>query len=117
MTNRRALAFGLPAAAIGLVFVTAARGQSRSGPAPLRIAVNMTTIESAPVFVAAAGGPDAGIVIGAGGIPQLVAGEADAATNAETQALLRSVASPNLRTVLTVAECYYPTVARRSARI
>jgi NitT/TauT family transport system substrate-binding protein len=39
------------------------------------------------------------------------------ATNAETQALLRSAASPNIRVVLTVAECYYRIVARRSAGI
>jgi NitT/TauT family transport system substrate-binding protein len=83
----------------------------------LRFAVNMTTIESAPVFLAAEGSSGAEISISAGGIPQLVSGDADAATNAETQALFRSVASPNLRIVLTVAECYYRIVARRSAGI
>jgi NitT/TauT family transport system substrate-binding protein len=77
----------------------------------------MTTIESAPVFLAAEGPSGAGIGVSSGGIPLLVSGEADAATNAETQALLRSAASPNLRIVLTVAECYYRIVARRSAGI
>ncbi len=77
----------------------------------------MTTIESAPVFLAAEGAAGAGIVVNAGGIPLLVSGEADAATNAETQALLRSATSPNIRIVLTVAECYYRIVARRSAGI
>jgi NitT/TauT family transport system substrate-binding protein len=77
----------------------------------------MTTIESAPVFLAAEGPSGSGIGVGSGGIPLLVSGEADAATNAETQALLRSAASPNLRIVLTVAECYYRIVARRSAGI
>jgi NitT/TauT family transport system substrate-binding protein len=52
-----------------------------------------------------------------GGIPLLLSGEADAATNAETQALLRSASSPNIRIVLTVAECYYRIVARRSAGV
>ena len=91
--------------------------QRESTATPLRIAVNMTTIESAPVFLAAEGAAGAGIVLSAGGIPQLVNGDADAATNAETQALLRSTANPNLRIVLTVAECYYRIVARRSAGI
>ena len=77
----------------------------------------MTTIESAPVFLAAEGPAGAGIVVNSGGIPLLVSGEADAATNAETQALIRSATSPNIRVVMTVAECYYRIVARRSAGI
>ncbi len=91
--------------------------QGASTGTPLRIGVNMTTIESAPVFLAAEGAGGAGIVLRAGGIPVLVAGDADAATHAETQALLRSTANPNVRIVLTVAECYYRIVARRSAGI
>jgi sulfonate transport system substrate-binding protein len=93
-----------------------ANGQDPSAATPLRIAVNMTTIESSPVFLAA-GPAGSGMVLSAGGIPQLVAGEADAATNAETQALLRSAANSNLRIVLTVAECDYRIVARRSSGI
>ncbi len=77
----------------------------------------MTTIESAPVFLAAEGPAGAGIVVSGGGIPLLVSGEADTATNAETQALIRSATSPNIRVVLTVAECYYRIVARRSSGI
>jgi NitT/TauT family transport system substrate-binding protein len=92
------------------------RGQNDGTPR-LRFAVNMTTIESAPVFLAAEGPAGAGIVVTSGGIPVLVSGDADAATNAETQALLRSAVSPNLRIVLTVAECFYRIVARRSAGI
>jgi len=99
---------------LGAVLV---HGQN-AAPAPrLRFAVNMTTIESAPVFLAAEGPAGAGIVVSAGGIPLLVSGEADTATNAETQALLRSATSPNIRVVMTVAECYYRIVARRSAGI
>jgi sulfonate transport system substrate-binding protein len=103
----------------GLLAAGAGRGRVQDAPAtrPLRFAVNMTTIESAPVFLAAEGPSGAGIGVSSGGIPLLVSGEADAATNAETQALLRSAASPNLRIVLTVAECYYRIVARRSAGI
>lgn len=91
-------------------------GQGAQDPR-LRFAVNMTTIESAPVFQAAEGPSGAGIVVRGGGIPLLVSREADAATNAETQALLRSAASPDLRIVLTVAEYYYRIVARKSAGI
>jgi NitT/TauT family transport system substrate-binding protein len=82
--------------------------------APIRLAVNMTTVESLPVFLAARGRP---VVVSAGGIPQLLDGTAEAATNSETQALLRSVGAPNLRIVLTVAECFYRLVGRRSAGI
>jgi NitT/TauT family transport system substrate-binding protein len=94
----------------------AVHAQTASTRPPLRFAVNMTTIESAPVFLAAEGA-GSGIAVSGGGIPLLVSREADAATNAETQALLRSATSPNIRIVLTVAECYYRIVARRSAGI
>ena len=92
-------------------------GQGGATPPRLRFAVNMTTIESAPVFLAAEGPAGAGIVVSGGGIPLLVSGEADTATNAETQALIRSATSPNIRVVLTVAECYYRIVARQSSGI
>src|SRR5213593_2512504 len=69
----------------------AVRGNAR--PSDVRVAVNMTTIESAPVFVAAE--QSAAIRVSSGGIPQLIDRTADAATNAETQALLRSAAAPN----------------------
>ena len=82
-----------------------------------RLAVNTTTIESAPFFVAAEGPGGNAVRVSAGGIAQLVSLEADAATNSSTQAVLRSVASPNIRIVLTVAECYYRVVGRRSAGI
>ena len=77
----------------------------------------MTTIESAPVFLAAQNAPQLKFDIRAGGIPMLLDGGADAATNSETQALLRSVARPDLRIVMTVAECYYRIVARKSAGV
>src|SRR5437868_9591590 len=86
-------------------------------PPLIRVAVNMTTVESAPVFVAARDAADVRINLRSGGIPMLLDGDADAATNSETQALLRSVARPDLRIVMTVAECYYRIVARKSAGI
>src|SRR5262249_1746225 len=48
---------------------------------------------------------------------QLVSGAVDAATGSETQALLNSVAEPRIRIILTLAECRYRIVARRSAGI
>jgi NitT/TauT family transport system substrate-binding protein len=84
---------------------------------PLRVAVNMTTVESAPVFLAAQGAAGREMALTGGGIPLLVDRTADAATNSETQILLRSVDNPELRIVMTVAECDYRIVARRSAGI
>ena len=77
----------------------------------------MTTIESAPVFLASQNRKDVRIELKSGGIPMLLDGDADAATNSETQALIRSVARPDLRIVMTVAECSYRIVARRSSGI
>jgi NitT/TauT family transport system substrate-binding protein len=95
----------------------AVMAQATQAGQPLRVAVNMTTVESAPVFLAAQRVGDARITLTAGGIPLLVDRTADAATNSETQILLRSVERPDLRVVMTVAECEYRIVARRSAGI
>lgn len=82
----------------------------------MRVAVNTTTIESAPVFGAAAAlGADVDLI--SGKIPRLLDGSADAATNAETQALLLSLRNPELRIVLTVAECGYRIVARADSGV
>jgi NitT/TauT family transport system substrate-binding protein len=83
----------------------------------LRIAGNMTTIELAPVLVAAAGVYPGPVTVINGGIPNLMRGEVDAATNAETQLLRQSVDDPSLRVILTEAESFYRIVARRSAGI
>jgi NitT/TauT family transport system substrate-binding protein len=84
---------------------------------PLRIAGNMTTIELAPVLLAANGLYHGPVTVINGGIPELMRGEVDAATNAETQLLRRSVEDPTLRIILTEAESFYRIVARRSAGI
>lgn len=82
----------------------------------MKVAVNPTTIESAPIFLA--GTRLAGKVELVGGkIPLLLDGVVDAATNAETQALLYSLRNPGLRIIFTVAECSYRIVARRSRGI
>src|SRR5690606_10704625 len=88
---------------------------------------NKQTFEIAPVLLASEeyySGPSA---VRMGSIANLVGdppvrgfgeeGEADLATNAETQALRYSVRHPNLRIVMTVTEGLYRVVARRSAGI
>jgi NitT/TauT family transport system substrate-binding protein len=55
--------------------------------------------------------------VGEGGITRITAGEADLATNAETQLLRESVTNPDLRIIMTVTESFYRLVARRSAGI
>jgi ABC-type nitrate/sulfonate/bicarbonate transport system substrate-binding protein len=85
----------------------------------LKVAVNSTTIESFPLFAA---GQTPGIQLvptsnGRAAMAQLISGAADAATGSETQALLNSVADPRIRIILTLAECRYRVIARRSAGI
>jgi sulfonate transport system substrate-binding protein len=84
---------------------------------PLRVAGNMTTIELSPVLVAANGIYPGPIRVINGGIPNIMSGDVDAATNAETQLLRQSVDDPDLRVVFTVAESFYRIVAKRSAGI
>jgi sulfonate transport system substrate-binding protein len=84
---------------------------------PLRIAGNTSTIELAPVLLAANGLYRGQVTVINGGIPNLMKGEVDAATNAETQLLRQSVDDPSLRIILTEAESFYRIVARRSAGI
>jgi len=94
------------------------------GAAPLAVYGNRTTIELAPVLLAA---ERTGAVVRMGGVNNLTGdpgapgyssdGLADVATNAETQALRYSVKNPNLRIVMTVTEGLYRIVARRSAGI
>ena len=84
---------------------------------PLRVAGNMTTIELSPVLVAANGIYPGPITVINGGIPNIMSGDVDVATNAETQLLRQSVDDPDLRVIFTVAESFYRIVARRSAGI
>jgi sulfonate transport system substrate-binding protein len=89
-----------------------------SATAQLKIYGNTTTIELAPVLLAAQDLYGDTTAVRNGGIPDLFDDDAaDVATNAETQALRQSVDHPDLRTILTVSEGWYRIVARRSARI
>ncbi|MEP6960583.1 MAG: ABC transporter substrate-binding protein [Acidobacteriota bacterium] len=104
--------------AAALSLLLAALALTAQAPLPaLRVAGNMTTIELAPVLVAANGIYPGPITVINGGIPNLMSGEVDAATNAETQLLRQSFDDENLRVVFTVAESFYRIVARRSAGI
>jgi sulfonate transport system substrate-binding protein len=84
----------------------------------LVVAANRATIESAPLFIQSIPGIRVvPVTNGRVALAQLVAGTVDATTGNETQALLNSLARPELRIVLTLAECRYRMVARRSAGI
>jgi len=96
----------------------AASGAPFGAGAQLLVAGNTTTLELAPVLVAAGDLGPTRVVVKNGGIPALFdAAPADLATNAETQALRQSVDHPELRIVFTVAEGFYRVVARRSAGV
>lgn len=106
----------LIAAAAGLCGLMLAGGGGAAAQ-KLRVGVNMTTIETLPIWLAGDAPAGAGIVISPGNIPSLAAGRADVATHAETQAVRYSTANPDLRVILTVAEYSYHVVARRSAEV
>jgi sulfonate transport system substrate-binding protein len=80
----------------------------------LRVGVNLTTIETVPIYLAADG---LDVALSGGAIPALTEGKVDVVTNAETQAILRSTERPDIRVILTVAEYGYRIVARRSAGV
>jgi sulfonate transport system substrate-binding protein len=86
----------------------------------LKVAVNSTTIESFPVFAAVDSLPSVEIVPtdnGRNAMARLVARSVDVATGSATQALLNSVMDTRIRIILTLSECRYRVVARRSAGI
>jgi sulfonate transport system substrate-binding protein len=115
MCKTRQTVFVLLSAALAALSVSAQPAEST-----LKIAVNMTTIESFPILAAAARVHGVEILPSQNGrnaMAQLVSGNADAATGSETQALLNSVNDPRIRIILTLSECRYRIIARRSAGI
>ena len=74
-------------------------------------------IELSPVVVAAQSFYPVAISIGEGGITRITSGEADIATNAETQLLRESLVNPDLRIIATVTESFYRLVGKRSSGI
>jgi len=74
-------------------------------------------IELSPVITAANSFYPVQLPVGEGGITRITSGEADLATNAETQLLRESLINPDLRIIMTVTESFYRLVGRRSAGI
>lgn len=101
---------------------------TRDSADTLRIYGNLSLLEMAPVLLAAEQIYPGKTRIEHGSVMALwgkasdlasltSVGQADLATNSETQALRGSVSNPDLRFIFTVAECPYRIVARRSAGI
>lgn len=95
---------------------------------PLRIYGNLSLLEMAPVLLAAERCYAGKTIVAHGSVMALwgqssdlaslnSAGQADIATNSETQTLRAAVVNPDLRVIFTVAECPYRIIARRSAGI
>ncbi len=91
-------------------------GEKSTALAPIRVSGSYW-VELSPVLVAANSFYPTQMPVGEGGIVRITAGEADLATNAETQLLRESVVNPDLRIIMTVTEGFYRLVARRSAGI
>ncbi len=84
--------------------------------APIRVSGSYW-IELSPVVAAAQGFYPESLAVGEGGITRITSGDADIATNAETQLLRESLNNPDLRIIMTVTESFYRLVGRRSAGI
>jgi sulfonate transport system substrate-binding protein len=83
---------------------------------PIKVA-GARWIELSPVVVAANSFYPQQIPVPSGGVVSITRGDADLATNAETQLLRESMTNPDLRIIMTVSESFYRLVARRSAGI
>ena len=94
----------------------ASREDEQAPLAPIRVS-GAYWIELSPVLVAANSFYPERLQVGEGGIVRITSGEADLATNAETQLLRESLTNPDLRIIMTVTESFYRLVARRSAGI
>lgn len=124
---RKALAITAP---LGMLMLASCEPAPIEPPADLgaiEVFGNKQTFEIATTLLAAEDYYPAGASVKMGSIANLVGappvpgfgeeGDADVATNAETQALRYSVENPNLRILMTVTEGLYRVVARRSAGI
>jgi sulfonate transport system substrate-binding protein len=116
MTIRHRVALLAPTLAL-LALVLVGRGQAPGPGDRFTIAVNTSTIEGAPVYVAEARSGGAGINVINGGVRNLSDRGVQAATNSETQMLMATTGNPRIRMLLTVAEGHYRIVGRASAGI
>ena len=115
------------AAAVMLASCGEAPAPEPVDPGPIAVYGNTSTFEIAPVFLAAQDFYPGEASVKMGSLSNLVGappvpgfgeeGEADVATNAETQLLRYSVENPNLRVILNVSQGLYRIVARKSAGI
>src|SRR5690606_28756563 len=115
------------ALAAGLALALGTPALAQDDPGPIAVYGNKQTFEIAPVLVAAEDFYPGEATVRMGSLANLVGappvpgfgeeGEADVATNAETQLLRYSAENPNLRVILGVSEGLYRIVARRSAGI
>src|SRR5690606_16169109 len=103
--------------AIAVLMQGCARAPAPAAPlAPIKVSGSYW-IELSPVLVAANSFYPQVLEVGEGGITRITSGEADLATNAETQLLRESIRNPDLRIIMTVTESFYRLVGRRSAGI
>src|SRR3954451_2292886 len=92
--------FGALVTAIAVVGLISTSPNSAAAE-KLRVGINLTTIETLPIYLAAEGPLAGALELTGGAIPALTEGKVDTVTNAETQALLRSTANPDIRVILT----------------
>lgn len=121
MTITRPSALGLLRAAgvvaCGLLLQGCATSRTPEAPlVPITVSGSYW-IELSPVLVAANSFYPVTLKVDEGGITRITSGEADLATNAETQLLRESIRNPDLRIIMTVTESFYRLVGRRSAGI
>jgi NitT/TauT family transport system substrate-binding protein len=117
--RRRAIAVAIAAALGGAIGAGRVEGRRQipAPRAPFTVAVNTSTIEAAPVYLAAAGPFGAAFTVINGGVRNLLDNGVEAATNSETQMLLATPVNPRIRMLLTVAEGHYRIIGRKSAGI
>lgn len=104
------------AVVLGLIVGCGEAEDAQAPRAPIAIAGGMW-IELSPVLTAANSFYPERLTVAQGGVRSITSGDADIATNAETQLLRESVTNPDLRIIMTVTESFYRLVARRSAGI
>ncbi len=110
-------ACALAAAALLLQSCASRSDEAQAAPlAPIKVSGSYW-IELSPVLVAANSFYPVKMNVDEGGITRITSGEADLATNAETQLLRESIRNPDLRIIMTVTESFYRLVGRRSAGI
>jgi sulfonate transport system substrate-binding protein len=106
-----------PEAAVPAPAAAPAAQNAATELAPIRVSGSFW-IELSPVLVAANSFYPTQLTVGEGGITRINSGDADLATNAETQVLRETAANnPDLRIIATVTESFYRLVARKSAGI